>query len=75
MALTSADIIARENAAVIAKMAGVPMAPATSSSDEDSRNPNLEPSGAGRSTPGSTSGLGRAPQRTGRHLRLAWSAP
>lgn len=75
MALTSTDIIARENAAVLERMAGMPITPATSPWDADPRNPNLGSCGAGRLAPGSTSGSNPAPRRTEPRLRLAWSAP
>ena len=72
MAKTPSDLIARENAAVLQRLAGVQMVPA-SPDFEDAQNPNvpMQSSDAGCSSEGSSERSNRAPRRTA-PLRLVW---
>jgi hypothetical protein len=72
MAKMPSDVIARENAAVLQRLAGVRMVPA-SPDFEDAQNPNvlMQSSDAVCSSVGSSERLNPAPRRTA-PLRLVW---
>jgi len=77
MANQPSDAITRANAAILERMAGAPMTPATPQAIADPMNPNVttRPCDAVCSAADSNTQSGRAPQRGEPHLRLVWCAP